>query len=118
MRVDKEFDKPDYPGKFFGHCVTSYIRVPTGKKFPWYPPGADQPVWLPIKEGRVICSWTWDGANWLDPAQWETKWPSTPRRGSKSILVSKRGVTLGGHGSMAQRLRKRATLPAPPRRKR
>jgi len=98
---------PSYRGRYFGHCVTQRIRVATGKRFPWHPPGAVKPIWLPVKESHVVCSWTWDGQRWLNPVEWKEKF--SPKRAGK-VLVSKHDFNLGGHGSMAARLRNRAKL--------
>ena len=98
---------PSYRGRYFAHTVTKRVRVATGKRYPWHPPGAHKPIWLPVKEGRIECTWTWDGERWLNPDEWEKKFPS--KRAGK-VMVSKHDFNLGSHGSMAQRLRNRATF--------
>ena len=98
---------PSYRGSYFAHTVTTSITVRTGKRYPWTPPGALKPIWLPVKEGRVECTWTWDGEKWLTDAEWKKKFPA---RNAGKVLVSKHDFKLGGHGSMAHRLNNRAKL--------
>ena len=98
---------PSYRGKFFAQTVTTRVRVATGKRYPWTPPGSDKQIWLPVKESRIECSWTWDGSRWLTDAEWKKKFP---RKRDGKVLVSKHDFNLGGHGSMSARLRNRAKL--------
>jgi hypothetical protein len=63
---------PDFPGKFDGQCRTLEVRVRTGKRYPWTPPGQSEAVWLPVMESRVRVVWAWDAVlgEWTDGDTW------------------------------------------------
>ena len=88
MRLGKLLPKPDFKGHTDGQCRTIPWRVSTGGRFPWYPPGRDEPIWLEVKESRVMICWIWDKRKqeWVDGDTWAER-----RNGPNSgrVMVSK-----------------------------
>lgn len=70
--------KPDYRGQFDGQVKIITKSVPTGKRFPWTPPGKSEPFWIPIKESRVFIEWVWDNRlkEWVLDSVWSGRRPS------------------------------------------
>jgi hypothetical protein len=86
---------PKDRGAMLGHVVTINRSVATGKRFPWVPPGKTEPVWLPVKETRVIIVWAWDGRKWIRGDEWAARFIRTAPPGTK--FPSKNDVDDNGY---------------------
>ena len=111
--------KPKHPGAFHGHCRSLEIKVDTGRRFPWTPPGRAEPFWLKVMEAQLRVDWVWDTstAEWLSTTEWAIRYPS-PNAGQVTVSKHDFGPLAGLKKRLAARQRQTNIADKRARRKR